>query len=181
MAHGPDDVRLDLPQLRVLRERRLRLHPLCKPAPHLGDVGIEEARERHRLLGRAADEARGTGDPVSEHEGLEAAGLRDGARAAVERGREAALCVGERHVDPVGVAAGLDEAPERLLELVLAELELERPDHGDRDHGDPGERLLRIGKRGQVVREDLTVLGQRAQLVLPCLDRLGIVLSRPAA
>ena len=53
-----------------------------------------------------------------EHEGLEAAGLRDGARAAVERGREAALCVGERHVDPVGGAAGLDEAPERLLELV---------------------------------------------------------------
>ena len=155
-------MRLDLAQLRVLRERRIRLDPLRKPAPHLGDVGVEEARERYRLFGRAADEAGGSRDPVAEHEGLEPARLRNGARAAVERGREPALGVRERNVDAVGAAPCLDEPPERLLELVLTDLDVDGADHGDRNHRDAGDRLLRLRERGQIVREDLAVLGSRA-------------------
>jgi hypothetical protein len=50
-------------------------------------------------------------------------------------------------VEGVAGAPGLADAAERLLELVLAQLELERPDDRDGDHGGTREHLLRVHER----------------------------------
>src|SRR5919201_949770 len=56
VAQRADDVRLDLAQPRVAGDPFLVA--LVQPTPHLGDVRVEEAREPHRLLRIATDEAR---------------------------------------------------------------------------------------------------------------------------
>src|SRR5207247_78154 len=71
-----------------------------------------------------------------------------------------------------------DEPSFGLLQLVLAELELERPDDGHGDDGDAGQRLGRLGKRCEVVSGDDPV---EAQQLLPGANRLGVVSARPAA
>src|SRR6266516_3928269 len=181
VAHRPDDMRLDLAQLRVLGESRLRLDALREPAAHLCDVSVEEARERDGLLGRAADEARGARDPVAQDVGAEAARLRGGSGTAEERRRESSFGVRERNVDVLLGASDLHHLSDRLLELVFTDRDRKRADHRDGDHGHPGQRLLRFREGFEVVREHLAVVGQRPQLVLAGLDRLGIVLPRPAS
>ena len=140
------------------------------------ELAVDPARERDRLRGRAADEARGARDPVGEHVGAEAARLGDRPRAAVERRREPALGVRERHEDRVLRAAGLDELAVRLAQLVLAELELERADHRDRDHGRAGQHLLRAREGLEVDPGHLAVEPER---LLPRPDRVGVVLPGP--
>ena len=74
----------------------------------------------------------------------------------------------------------LAECSGRLLELVLPELDGERADDGDRDHGGAGVRLLRPRPGLVVVREGLDA-DELADRVPPGADRLGIVPSRPPA
>ncbi len=87
----------------------------------------------------------------------------------------------ERNVHLLLGASGLHHLANRLFQLVLAERDGERADHRDGDHGHPGQRLLRSREGLEIVREHLAVVGQRPQLVLAGLDRLGIVLPRPAS
>src|SRR5207253_2953994 len=108
------------------------------------------------------DEAGGAGDPVSEHEGLEAARFGGCTRAAIERCGEAPFGVSEGHVDPIGGARGLDEPAERLLELIRAEPDVERADHGHRkqQHDDPTAyagvlRFYELAKRAEWQVRDL--------------------------
>jgi hypothetical protein len=58
--------------------------------------------------------------------------------AAEERDREPALGVGERDIDGVAAPPSLDEPSFGLLQLVVAQLELDGPDDGDRYDRDPG-------------------------------------------
>src|SRR5262249_12439716 len=102
-------------------------------------------------------------------------------RAALERRREPALRVRERHVDVLRRAPHLDEPAERLLELVLAERDRERPDDRDGDDGDAGQRLLRLRPRLQLLPEHLAVVVGAAEAALPGADRVGIVPARPRA
>ena len=124
-------MRLDFAQPREPGDPRLL--SLREPAAHLRDVRIEEAGELHGLLRRLADEAGCSGDSVREHVRSEPAGLRGSACAAIERRGQAALRVRERHEDLLLFATRLGDAAEGLLELVLAELELDRPDDGHRE------------------------------------------------
>ena len=106
--------------------------------------------------------------------GAEATRLADGACAAVEGDREAALGVGERDVDAFLGAAALDEASLGLLERVVAELDVDRPDDRHRDERDAGDRLRRACERRQVVGEDLAVAVEpRRELLLPRADESG--------
>src|SRR6185503_16130488 len=163
-------------QARMLRERRVVL--TVEPLAHRRELGLHPARQLDGLGRRAADEARGARDAVGEHVRAKAAGLGDGPRAAVQRRREPALGVRERHVDRVLVAPVLDDLAVGLPQLVAAELELERADHGDRDHGRAGQHLLGPRERLEVDRGHLAVeLGQ----LLAGLDRLVVVLPRPPA
>ena len=72
--------------------------------------------------------------------------------------------------------AGLDHRAVRLAQLVLAELELERPDDRDRDHGRAGQHLLRLRERLEVDPRHFAVEPER---LLPRADRVGIVLPGP--
>ena len=67
-------------------------------------------------------------------------------------------------------AAGLGELAVRLAQLVLAELELQRADDGDRDHGRPGQHLLRAREGLEVDPGHLAVEPER---LLPRADRVG--------
>jgi hypothetical protein len=84
--------------------------------------------------------------------------------------------VRERNVDLVARAPGLGHTPERLLELVLAELELQRPDDGHRYDGCARQHLLRVDERRQVDLRHVTVQTKR---LLACADRLLVVLPWP--
>ena len=66
------------------------------------------------------------------------------------------------HPPQLVVACAGNVEHERLLELILAELEIVWSDHGNGDDGDAGQRLLGAHERRQIVREHLAVLGQSA-------------------
>src|SRR6266516_4166276 len=144
VAHRADDVRLDLAQLRVLGETRLRLDAPREPAAHLCDVRVEDARKRDGLVGGVADEARGARDPVAQDVGSEAARLRGSPCTAEERRREPSLGVRERNIDVLPGASDLAHLSDRLLELVFADRDRKRTDHRDGDHGHTGQRVLRF-------------------------------------
>ncbi len=174
VAHGADDVSLDLAQLRVGRDPPLR--PVGEPAPHLRDVRVEEAGEPDRLVGRLADEAGCSGDAVAEHVRSEAAGLGRGARPPVERRGEPALRVRQGDVDLVAGTPPLGDPPERLLELVVAEVDVQRADDRHRDDRGSGQHLVRVLEGCEVDRRDLAVQPQR---LLAGADRVRVVLARP--
>ena len=144
VAHGADDVRLDLAQLRPLRHPLVV--PLRQPVAHRRQLALDPAAERRRFFGGAADEARRPRDPILQHLGAEATRLGRRTRAAIERVRHRAFRMGERDVHLVLRPAPLDELPIGLRQLVVAERDRERPDHGSRDHRHPGQRLLRAGQ-----------------------------------
>jgi hypothetical protein len=81
-------------------------------------------------------------------------------------------------VDGVLASPSFDEAALGLLQLVLAELELDGADDRDGDDRDSGDRLGCLGERRQVVVGDNAV---EAEQLLAGADRLGVVLARPAA
>jgi hypothetical protein len=54
-------------------------------------------------------------------------------------------------------AAALDDAALGLLQLVLAELDVDRSDDGDGDEGGAGQRLRGLGKGLEIVVEDVAV------------------------
>src|SRR5205814_6238872 len=73
---------------------------------------------------------------------------------------------------------GLHDLALGLAQLVLAEVDVERADHGDRDHGNPGQHLLRTSERLEVDPGHLAVEPER---LLARPDRGGVVLAGPAA
>src|SRR5207248_9720251 len=73
--------------------------------------------------------------------------------SAIERGREPTLRVSQWNEDLLARAAGLADASERLFELVLAELDLERADHRHGNHSGAGQHLLRVHERREVDRK----------------------------
>ena len=75
------------------------------------ELPLDPAGEAERLDGVVEEERGRARDPVADDVGAEAAGLADGARAAVERDREPALGVRERDVDALLRPAALDERP----------------------------------------------------------------------
>ena len=155
VTHRADDVRLHLAQTRELRERRV---VLCgDPVLHRRELIRDPLGELDRVGGARADEARGARDPVGEDVGAEAARLRDGQRPALHRGGQPALGVRERDEDGVPRASGLDHLAAGLLQLVLAELELDRADDRDRGHGDAGQHLLRARERLEVEPRHIAV------------------------
>ena len=174
VAKRADDVRLDLAQPGVARDPLLVA--LGQPAPHLGDVRVEEAGELDRVLGGAAHEARRPRHAVLQHPRAKAARLRRRPRTAVERRGQAALGVREWDVDLVVRTSRLGHAPERLLELVVAQLEHQRPDDGDRNHRRAREHLVCGRERREVDRRHVAV---QSQCLLPRPDRLRIVLAGP--
>ncbi len=110
----------------------------------------------------------------------ETARRRGRLRAASDRRREPAFGMGERYEQLLHRAPRLAQRPGRLLELVLAELDGKRADHRHRYQRRARQRLLRGCPRLQVVREGLGAdIG--ANSVLPNPDRVGIVLTGPAA
>ena len=82
----------------------------------------------------------------------------------------------ERNEDGALRAAGLDHFAAGLLQLVVAELELDWPDDRDRGHGDAGQHLLRVREGLEV---DTGHLAVQAERLLASLDRGGIVLAGP--
>ena len=128
---------------------------------------------------RVADEAGRARDPVAR-------GRRCGTRptrrrparraAATPRARPRCARAGRRRNR--ARATGLDHGAVRLPQLVLAELELDRPDDRHRDHGDAGQHLLRLRERLEVDPGHLAVQPER---LLPGPDRGGVVLARPLA
>ena len=83
----------------------------------------------------------------------------------------------QRHEDLLPRAAGLAQRSRGLLELVGAELDDERPDDRDRDHGGAGMRLLGAAP-GFVVERERLVADDAADRVAPRRDRLRVVLAR---
>src|SRR5439155_7997081 len=127
-------------------------------------------------LCRVADEARGTRDAVAEDERAESPGLGRSASAAIERSRQAAFRVGERDEYLLARSARFADTPERLLELVLPELDLERPDDRHGNDRSAGQHLLRVHVGRQVDSGDAAVEAER---LLARLDRSSVVLARP--
>src|SRR5207244_10981323 len=111
-----------------------------------------------------------------EHVPSDAAGLGRGACAPVEGDRQPALGVRERHIHLVTRSSRLSKTAERLLELVLPELDLQRTDDGDGNDRRTGEHLLRLDEGRQVDRRHVAVESER---LLPLADRRGIVLAWP--
>ena len=123
-----------------------------EPRAHRRQLGVDPARERDRLGGVLADEARRPRDAVGEHVGADRAG---GERAARHRRGQPALGVRERHVHGLGRAARLDDVAV-VGELVRAELDLDRHRrHGD--DRDADERLRGARERLEVDRRDEAV------------------------
>ena len=89
---------------------------------------------------------------------------------------EAALGVRERHVDLFLGAARLDDLA-RVVELVRAERDDERPGDRDGDDRDTRQRLRRARERLEVDRGDDAVDADR---LLAGADRFGVVLPWPA-
>jgi hypothetical protein len=85
--------------------------------------------------------------------------------------------VSERDEDLVPPSPDLADPAERLFELVLAQVELERPDHRDRKHGSARQHLLRVDEGRQV---DASHTVAQAERLLPRFDRFRVVLARPA-
>ena len=143
VAHRADDVRLDLAQLREGRQARIGARPVGEPAAHL------RARAPR---GSATSVTASPVEPQTKHDArvirsrthvrAEAARLGGRPGAAVERRRQPALGVRERDEDLLLRAAGLRQPAERLLELVLAELDRERADDRHRDQRRAGQHLL---------------------------------------
>ena len=175
MAHRAEDVRLRLPEPRVRRAGGIVQR--VEPSPHRIQLVLDPARERDRLARVPAHEAGRARDPVREHERAEAARLGRGTRATVERVREPALGVRQRDVDLLLGAAPFLDPPVGLGQRVLAERDQERPHDRHRRHRHACQRLLRGGKRREVVRGDLAVEPER---LLPGADRRRIVLPWPA-
>ena len=176
VAHRPDDVRLHLAELRVARDPCIR--PLVEPPPHLRDVSVEKAREPDRLVRVAANETGCARDAILHDPRAESTGFRGHTGSAIERRGKAAFGVRERHVDVAACPAGLRQTAERFLQLVLAELEHNRADDGDRNDGGSGQHLVRSGERRQVDRRHVPVETER---LLSCADGVGIVLAGPAS
>ena len=119
-----------------------------------------------------ADKAGCSGDPVGDDIRSEPAGLGDGLRAALERRRQPALRVRQRHDDVLGRPAALDDLAV-LRQLVLAERDGElRHRHGD--HGDSGHRLRRARERLEIEAGHGAVEPER---LLAGADRRGVVLA----
>ena len=167
-------MRLDFAQAREPRDPVFV--PLRQPAAHLRNVGIEEAGQVDSLLGGLADKAGCSGHSVPEHICPKAAGLGRRSCTPVERGREAALGVRQRYEDLIRLTARFGHTAERLLELVLAELDLERAHHRHRDHGRAGQHLLRIYERRKVDSRHPVAQPKR---LLASLDRPRVVLAWP--
>ena len=87
--------------------------------------------------------------------------------------------MGQWHQDLLLRAPGFVQRSLRLLELVGSELDHERADDGDRDHGGAGMRLLGTAPRLVVERERL-VADDPADRIAPCRDGVGVVLPRQA-
>jgi len=81
----------------------------------------------------------------------------------------------ERHVHGLGRAGRLDDLPV-LAQLVRAELDLDG-DRGDRDDGDPDERLRRARERLEIHGGDEPAV--HAHRLPPLLDRARVVPPGP--
>src|SRR6187397_3214316 len=109
------------------------------------------AGEGDGVGGRLEEERGCPRHPVAQDVRAEAARLGGGLRAAEERDREPAFGVRKRDVDGISAPTALDEPACGLLQLVLAELEVDGPDDRHGDDRDSGDRLRRLGERGEVV------------------------------
>ncbi len=85
VAHGADDVRLDLAELGVLGEVGDWLR--SQPGLHLLQLTLDPARKLDRLGDVLEEEGGSAGDAVPEHVGAKATGLADCAGAAVKGDR----------------------------------------------------------------------------------------------
>src|SRR5215211_5226485 len=137
--------------------------------------------EGDRVARALKAERAGARHPIPEHVRAESAGLGRGACAPVQRDREPAFRVGKRHVNRFAGASLFVERSLPFDELVVRELDLERPYDRDRHDRDARQRLRRARDALEVVPEDLTVVRQRAERVLTRPDGVGVVLPRPAS
>src|SRR6266498_4525659 len=147
------------------------------------------SRRRHTRCGRdwssdvcssdlgLEEEGRGARDAVAEDVRTEPARFACGPGSARERDREAPLGVGERDVDGVLYALPLEEPSLGLFQLVLAELEVDGPDHGDGNRSHAGARLGRFGVGLEILVDDAAL---EPEPLLADADRAGIVPTRPA-
>ena len=157
VAHRADDVRLNLAQARAPGERRVVA--LGEPAPHRVDALSSSQRPSATASpADSADEAGRSGDPVVKHVRSEATGLCGRPRPAVERRREPALGVRERHVHVLAARArSRRPLPSGSVSSYAPSEIVQRPDHGDGNHRDARERLLRPRSRGSGPRGDVAV------------------------
>ena len=177
VTHRPDDVRLHLAELRPFREATGRRAQRGRSAGRRG--ALQPSCKSDGIFGVLANKARCTRHSVVQHICSEPTGGRRSLHPTRHRGGETALGVRQRHEDLLLRAAGLRSVPVGLLELVGAELDDERTDDRDRDHGGAGVRLLRAAP-GFVVESEGLVADDVADRFAPRRDRLRVVLARQA-
>ena len=195
VTHRADDVRLDLAQNRVPAEQarrrvvrgrfgtlRARRGPFGQPRRHVFSLLIHPVGQADGLARRGKHEAAVARHAVGQNMRPHAAGQGDRGEPALNRRRQPALGMRERHVNFI-VPAPAFAWPAAGVQCVASGVESQRPDHADRQRQAAGQAFLERGERREHAVQHGPMFArpvfQRAQAVSALGNLSGGVPARP--